>query len=146
MVDNTSTKVPFPESNLLTDTPFRSPPKNIVGITQQMVDNPNSVLVDGIAGLNIKRTTVLIITSAPNPIAGGGTANTAFLKGVPGSAANADAPLVTSTFWVNEVQGQNGEPDFLQMQYTQTVILNFNGLSWPHVTVANLRRVDAGTP
>ena len=30
---------------------------------------------------------------------------------------------------------------FLQLQYTQTVILNFDGLSWPHVSVATLRKV-----
>ena len=27
---------------------------------------------------------------------------------------------------------------FTQIQYTQTVFLNFNGLSWPHVSVATL--------
>ena len=31
-------------------------------------------------------------------------------------------------------------PAFLQLQYTQTVLLNFNGLSWPHVSVATLRK------
>jgi hypothetical protein len=25
-----------------------------------------------------------------------------------------------------------------QIQYTQTVLLNFNGLTWPHVSVATL--------
>jgi hypothetical protein len=145
VVDNTTQKVPFPESDLSQESPFRSPPENIVGITQEMVDNPNSVLTAAIAGLNITRTTVLTVTSAANPVAGGGTANTAFLQGVPGSAANADAPLVTATFWINEVKGQGDEPDFLQMQYTQTVILNFNGLSWPHVTAATLRRVSPQT-
>ena len=29
-----------------------------------------------------------------------------------------------------------------QIQYTQTVILNFNGLSWPHVSVATLVPAD----
>jgi hypothetical protein len=28
--------------------------------------------------------------------------------------------------------------EFKQIQYSQTVILNFNGLSWPHVSVARL--------
>jgi hypothetical protein len=28
----------------------------------------------------------------------------------------------------------------MQLQYTQTVLLNFLGLSWPHVTVANLTK------
>jgi hypothetical protein len=26
------------------------------------------------------------------------------------------------------------------LQYTQTVLLNFNGLSWPHVSVATLEK------
>ena len=28
--------------------------------------------------------------------------------------------------------------EFDQLQYTQRVLLNFNGLSWPHVTVATM--------
>jgi len=27
---------------------------------------------------------------------------------------------------------------YTQIQYTQTVLLNFNGLTWPHVSVATL--------
>jgi hypothetical protein len=34
-----------------------------------------------------------------------------------------------------------GDRQFLQLQYTQTVLLNFLGLSWPHVSVATLRKV-----
>lgn len=33
-----------------------------------------------------------------------------------------------------------GEPTVLQLQYTQTVILNFNNVLWPHVSVATLRQ------
>ena len=40
------------------------------------------------------------------------------------------------TFWIETVKRGNGT--FLQLQYTQTVLLNFLGLSWPHVTVATL--------
>ena len=32
-----------------------------------------------------------------------------------------------------------GTPNFLQLQYSQLVLLNFNGLSWPHITVATLK-------
>jgi hypothetical protein len=32
-----------------------------------------------------------------------------------------------------------GEPTFLQLQYSQTAILIFNGVFWPHVTVATLK-------
>jgi len=30
-----------------------------------------------------------------------------------------------------------------QIQYSQTVLLNFNGLTWPHVSVATLVPADA---
>jgi hypothetical protein len=143
VVDNPTVTRPFPESNLSIPTDFRSP--NLTGITQAMVDDPNSVLRTVLAGQTVTQTINLIITSAQQPVAGGGTANTAFLQGVPGGAANADAPQVTAIFWIETVKGENGEPDFLQLQYTQTVLLNFNGLTWPHVSVATLRKV-APTP
>jgi len=143
VVDNPAVARPFPESNLSVTTDFRS--QNLTGITQAMVDDPNSVLRTVLAGQTVTETINLIITSAQQPVAGGGTANTAFLQGVPGGAANADAPQVTAIFWIETVKGENGNPDFLQLQYTQTVLLNFNGLTWPHVSVATLRKV-ATTP
>jgi len=141
VIGNPDELVPFPESDLSFPTPFRSSGKQIDGITQEMVDNPNSVLTAAIAGQTIKETTVLVITSDPNgAIAGGGTANTAFLQGAPPNPRpNANAALVTAIFWIETVQGENGEPDFQQLQYTQTVLLDFGGLSWPHVSVATMR-------
>jgi hypothetical protein len=130
--------VHFPESDLSKKTKFRSPPADIAGITQKMVDDPNSVLTDAIKGQKIKSTIVLIVSSDPNkPVVGGGTVNTAFLEGSK-SGPNAQAALVTATFWIETVEGAAGRPDFLQLQYTQTVLLNFNGLSWPHITVGTL--------
>lgn len=126
----------FDESTLATSTPFRTP--DLTGITQDMVDDPNSVLRSAIAGQTITETITLKITSLPAPVAGGGTANTAFLQGLPGGAPNADAAVAASTFWIETVQAEGGRP-FLQLQYTQIVMLNFNGLSWPHVSVATLR-------
>jgi hypothetical protein len=131
--------IKFPESDLTIPTRFRSPPPDIVGITQTMVDNPNSVLTTALAGQTVKHTVVLQLSSnSATPVIGGGTANTAFLKGAPGHGPNADAAEVTSTFWIETIAGAAGKPDFLQLQYTQTVLLNFNGLSWPHVTVGTL--------
>jgi len=37
------------------------------------------------------------------------------------------------------VKEANGATKHL-LQYTQTVLLNFNGLSWPHVSVATLEK------
>jgi hypothetical protein len=64
---------------------------------------------------------------------GVGTANTFFL------GKNASADIVSATFWIETVKKPGGG-HFLQLQYTQTVILDFNGLSWPHVSVATLRK------
>ncbi len=72
---------------------------------------------------------------------GKGTANTAFLADAanpPGG--NAKASQVEAKFWIETVAGPSGEEDFLQLQYTQLVQLDFNGLRWPHVTVATLRK------
>jgi hypothetical protein len=131
-------KIQFPESDLARATNFRSPPADTVGISQAMVDNPNSVLLSAITGQTITNTVALKV-STDTAFPGGGTSNTAFLQGA-AAGPNANAALVTATFWIETVQGPAGGPDFLQLQYTQTVLLNFNGLSWPHVTVATLRK------
>jgi hypothetical protein len=138
---------PFNEADLAVGTPFRLPTPIPPGITQQMVNNPNSVLTAALAGQTITQTTVLIVsTTAPAvppppaaPDVGGGTDNIAFLQG--GAAGpNARAAQMTATFWIEHVAPKGHEPGFLQLQYTQTVLLNFNGLSWPHVSVATLRK------
>ena len=137
VIGATSGANPFPEQNLSAPTDFRTSGTGLTGITQAMVDNPNSVLAAGVAGKTISNTVVLEVSTSSEPIAGGGTANTAFLAGVPGAGPNADAALVTSTFWIETITAP--EPA-VQLQYTQTVLLNFNGLSWPHVTVATLTK------
>jgi hypothetical protein len=107
-----------------------------------MVDNPNSVLIDAIKGQNITHTTVLIISTNPAlPLVGGGTDNTAFLQGT-ADGPNAQAAQMSAIFWIETVEVPN-QPSFRQLQYTQTVLLNFNGLSWPHVSVATLRHHPA---
>lgn len=129
----------FPEQNLAQPTPFRSPPAQIPGVTQAMLDNPNSVLKTAIAGQTITSTTVLVISTDHTPVAGGGTSNTAFLQRV-NNKPNANASKVTAIFWIERVKGAAGHPDILQLQYTQTVLLDFNGLSWPHITVATMHK------
>lgn len=131
----------FPELDLSTPTQFRfaSP-----GVTQAMVQNPNSVLqqalADSLQGTNMKGRTFLHVSSTDNPIkGGGGTANTAFLVAAQTSGGgNANAGSVDATFWIETIAGTGGQPDILQLQYTQEVILDFNGIHWPHVSVATL--------
>ncbi|MGA2454615.1 MAG: heme-binding protein [Solirubrobacteraceae bacterium] len=127
----------FTELNLSVATPFR---QVSAGVTQAMVENPNSVLQKDIVGQDITSTTVLAISTGHTPVAGGGTANTAFLEAAsapPGG--NAKAVEVSAIFWIETVKGEDGA-DKLQLQYTQLVQLDFNGLRWPHVTVATLHK------
>jgi hypothetical protein len=151
VIGNPAKTIPFAESNLSVPTAFRSPAPQLAGVTQTMVDNPNSVLTAAIASQTITSTTVLTVSSKPAlPLTGGGTDNTAFLRGTPSPTSNPDfAPdanaqdaLVTATFWIETVQDSPN----LQLQYTQTVLLNFKGLSWPHVTVGTLTLTQADNP
>ena len=129
----------FPEQNLATPSAFRTVHADIPHVTQAMVDNPNVVLAAGIAGKTITSTTVIkISTKVPPgpPTTGGGTSNIAFLKGAAGGP-NADAIQMDAIFWIEEFKDSSGVKH-TQLQYTQTVLLNFNTLSWPHVSVATL--------
>jgi hypothetical protein len=75
--------------------------------------------------------------------AGGGIENIPFLK------TNADAATMFAPFWIEEIS----EPSqFLQIQYVQSVFLNFPilggnpaiNLTWPHVSVATLQKTFGG--
>jgi hypothetical protein len=129
-------KVTFNEQTLSKPSQFRTSGAGLAGITQPMLDNPNSVLHTALAGQRITSTTTLEVATGDAPVPGGGTANTAFLHGAAGGP-NANAASVRATFWLETLEGQ---PAASQLQYTQTVLLNFAGLSWPHVTVATLRK------
>jgi hypothetical protein len=133
--------IQFPEVNLATPSQFRTPPADIPGVTQAMVNNPNIVLSQAIASQNIISTTTLRVSTSPlnPPTTGGGTSNIAFLQGAAGGP-NADAAKVECIFWIETVKEPNGTIKH-QLQYTQTVLLNFNRLSWPHVSVATLVKV-----
>lgn len=152
-------------------------------ITQAMLDDPNIVLRNAIAGQKIVSTTTISISTSPAaPLFGGGIDNIAFLLGDKTAASpNAQATKMSATFWIETVEhvvvlppvpgGPGREPMTIpvedgkadrpvpsllvnppfpikepwriavtstQIQYSQTVLLNFNGLLWPHVSVATL--------
>jgi hypothetical protein len=132
----------FPELNLAKKTKFRQPANAATqpGITQAMVKNPNLVLTKAIAGQEIVRTTVLRVDAKNGVPQGVGTANTFFLT------ENASANHVFATFWIEKVKKPHTAGHFLQLQYSQTVMLDFNGLRWPHVSVATLRKQTSPTP
>jgi hypothetical protein len=136
-IGNPSSRISFPEQTLTTASHFRTSGAGLTGITQAMVNNPNSVLHSALAGQHIHATTALHVSTSDAPLPGGGTANTAFLKGG-ANGSNAVTARVSATFWLETIQGETSPT---QLQYTQLVRLNFNGLTWPHVTVATLHKV-----
>lgn len=133
----------FTELDLATPTTFRFVAP---GVTQAMVKNPNSVLqhalTTSLQGTTMKSRTFLNVSTTHSIIkAGGGSANTAFLatSGNP-PGGNANAAEVNATFWIETIAGTGGQPDRHQLQYTQLVMLDFNGIHWPHVTVGTLQK------
>jgi len=202
-LDATGARVHFPSQAAADAQTFRIPQDlsaHIANgtITQAIINDPNTVLRNAIAGQKIIETVTIEVASAPEvpvgpqtiPAQGGGTDNIAFLVG--SGAPNADVPKqqpvsggrrfagVKATFWIETIehvihlpvftQGHGpivlpGDPPpvrglpspqfklhppfpiprpttirlrSIQIQYSQTVLLNFNGLSWPHVSVATL--------
>ena len=176
-------QIRFPSQTAALGDTFRVPqdldPFIISGtITQDILDDPNTVLRNAIKGQTISETVVIPVSTDPDaPLFGGGTDNIAFLLGsLTATAPNSQATQMSATFWIETVKyiitvpaytpgqppllipGEGGQfaPTFLvqpsgelseptvatvsatQIQYSQKVILNFNGLLWPHVSVATL--------
>jgi len=97
------------------------------GMQPSWVVDPNQALIAAIAGQKITSTVVIIISTNP----AGGIVNIPFV------VSNANATRLDAIFWIETV-AQPDNSSFMQLQYTQTVILNFLGIDWPHVSVATL--------
>ncbi|HKR49065.1 MAG TPA: heme-binding protein [Pseudonocardiaceae bacterium] len=92
-------------------------------------------------------------TVTVRPVGGaGGIENILFLQGgdpVGSEGANANASLAYATFWIEKVSG-GFFPPFMQLQYAQMVILDFEvfkappnvhtNIGWPHISVATLTK------
>jgi hypothetical protein len=138
------------------DTPPIPLPAAIDGVPMQtIINDPTRLLQQAIKGQDIESMTVLQIATvadlnfASGPVAvndgGGGIENIAFLQ------TNANTALVFATFWIEKIK--HPAHHFMQLQYVQTVMLNFPLLkpgvapvpfSWPHVSVATLRKTFGG--
>jgi hypothetical protein len=132
--------VPFPqEQDLSTPSTLRTSGDGLHGITQRMVNDPHSFFTHPPPPITptrpIAKTTKLHV-STHGSLPGGGAANIAFLNGGH-DGPNAVTTRVTATFWLQTFQGDT-KPT--QLQYSQTVLLDFDTLSWPHVTVATLHK------
>lgn len=118
----------FPEYDLSKPTKFRTAANLLAGITQDMVSDPTVALRHALHNQTIIQTLTLSVSTHKDK--GGG------LNNIPFVTQNANAAFMSAIFWIETVQGPNGS--LLQLQYVQTVLLNFQGLSWPHVSVGTL--------
>jgi hypothetical protein len=122
----------FPEMSLTSSSQFRTDPLP-PAITQELVDNPNSLLINANAAAAQDGFTVtdsIAISVSNQPVSPG-------ISEIPFLGPNAAVGDVSATFWLQQLVSSSGH-SLLQLQYSQTVLLNFNGVSWPHVTVATL--------
>lgn len=97
----------------------------------QTVADPTNVLRAQIQGQQFAGTEVIQISTVPD----GGIVNIPFVT------ANSNAVLMDAIFWIERVlRSADGgdETEFLQLQYVQRVILDFDEIHWPHVSVATL--------
>lgn len=105
--------------------------KTIPGIPAEALFDPNLVLKETIARQKITNTKVIVISTkgAQNS----GVSNAPFV------VKNASAVSLDAIFWIETIDQQiPGADPILQLQYTQRVILDFDGVHWPHISVATL--------
>jgi hypothetical protein len=131
-VDSTPTQNPFvaPLDGSYLDPFFTTPlpPGLPAGINpQELIKNPNLLLTQAIQGQTITNTVVLKVSTPPNGIVN-----------IPFVVNNANATQLDATFFIETVEQPDGSGEFMQLQYTQKVILNFSGIDWPHISVATL--------
>ena len=134
---------------------------------QGYVNDPNSLLREAIAGQDILgHITINLSTDCPGGKIGNipflgltDPADDASSAAAKANIANAFVSQVNATFWIEwvrirdfpripkpeeicrpiyEIEPYWPEPTYLQLQYSQVAILIFNGVFWPHVTVATL--------
>jgi len=123
---------PFPTVNDPYLQPFSDAAatlQSLLAIDPAAIQDPNLVLKTAIAGQDITNTKVIVISTS-------GVQNTG-MTNVPFVVNNANAVSLDAIFWIETVSQAGGNP-FLQLQYTQRIILDFANVHWPHISVATL--------
>jgi hypothetical protein len=120
-IGDPSARIPFPSQQATASGTARIP-QDLSGapaITQALLDDPNTLLRNHIAGLTILSTDVLLIDTQQSAIPGGGTDNIGFLMG-DGAGPNANAVEMSAIFWIETVQADI-QVDQLAAGYPLTV-------------------------
>jgi hypothetical protein len=126
------------------DNPFMG---NVVGVSGFPGFSPadmNQILRFANQGVNVARTTTLTVDS---------TRKNAGIANAPFSVREAESVSMKSTFWIQELAQEYGEPGpRLRLQYSQVVMLHFfrpredelpERAVWPHISIATLDKMPA---
>jgi hypothetical protein len=113
--------------------PFRQRQATAPNITRADIKNPNRILTAAIRKQDVISTTMLTVDTAF-----AGPAQPGDIRNIPFIRSNADAISMKSVLWIEEISHPVKPGTFLQLQYSQRVILRFRGIDWPHVSVATL--------
>lgn len=113
---------PYRKSKL----PAECLPKGLNAV--KTIQDPTEVLRAGIQGHTILETEVIAISTAPV----GGIVNIPFVQ------KNANAVRMDAIFWIETVRHKGTRKRYFQLQYVQRVILDFDRIHWPHISVATL--------
>lgn len=96
--------------------------------TAKTIKDPTEVLRADIRNQTITQTDVVAISTK----GAGGILNIPFVQ------KNANALQMDAIFWIETVKRDDSDSTFLQLQYVQRVILDFEQIHWPHISVATL--------
>jgi len=122
---------PYTDPYTTTPLPENCLPKGLDAA--KVIRDPTEVLRAQIAGQNIEETVVLVISTSGNPP----NISTGILN-IPFVGKNANATQMDAIFWIEKVHHPKFNRQFMQLQYVQRVILDFDDIHWPHVSVATL--------
>jgi len=126
-----------PLSNPIFST-FQFDKQQFPGVFDQL--NPNSFLTNTLGFAKVNSLTTLEFNTANGT---GGILNIPFIH------QNVNAAQLSATFYIESIANPiAGQPDILQLQYSQTITLEFAptvvpgaNAKWPHITINTLRKL-----
>lgn len=92
------------------------------------IQDPTEVLRADIRSQTITETDIIVISTL---VAGG-------IVSIPFVVKNANAAQMDAIFWIETVKDKQSGRSFFQLQYVQRVVLDFDQIHWPHISVATL--------
>lgn len=105
------------------------PTKEFTEEFETQIKNPNKILKKHLKGLEILKMKVVEFNDCNKIV------NSTFVE------KHANVKKMNAIFWFQIVRDKKTNEIFKQLQYSQTIYLDFLGMSWPHITVGTLKNI-----